>query len=119
MEIQFIVIHSTQEHDEAILKEKYNVLIERDGQVVPFRDFKNPNVIIPVRLHIAYAGGKDYHGNIVDNRTRKQRDALFDCIMDVLESFPKASIVADEAEHPGFDVDEWLRSHEPEIKYAA
>lgn len=118
MDIQFIIIHSTQEHSEAILKGKYDVLIERDGQVVPFHKFRKA-LLIPMQLHIAYVGGKDYHGKAADNRTRKQRDALFDSIMDVLESHANARAIADEIEHPGFDVDEWFRSHEPELKDAA
>lgn len=118
MNIQFIIIHSTQEHSEAILKGKYDVLIERDGQVVSFHKFRK-GLLIPMQMHIAYVGGKDYHGNVADNRTRKQRDALFDSIMDVLESHAKATTIADENEPPGFDVDEWLRSHEPELKDAA
>ncbi len=72
-------------------------------------------------INIAYIGGIDKNGQPKDNRTEKQKEALFYKILELLENFPQGEVLGHrdfpnvKKACPSFDVKTWLRNFVPEV----
>lgn len=72
-------------------------------------------------LNVAYIGGVDAKGRPLDNRTLKQKEALFNLIVRLCERYPQAIVVGHRdfkgvmKDCPSFDVTTWLRSFVPNV----
>lgn len=142
--IKYIVVHCsatpaniTLEAIKCIWKEQhgwgdtpgYHFFIERDGNIIQLLDEnKNSNNVLlhnENSINIAYLGGIDKSGKSTDNRSRSQKHAMFDKIVELTERYPNAEVVgyndfknAHKAS-PCFDVKEWLKNYEPDLGNAA
>jgi N-acetylmuramoyl-L-alanine amidase len=107
----------------------YHYIIERDGNVVKFQD--ENEITNGVKgynkdsVHVCYIGGIDKQKNPVDNRTRLQREAMFDLLVELSVKYPKAEIKGHRdfpnviKACPSFDVKEWLKAYVPDLDLAA
>lgn len=141
--IKFIVVHCTATQPTATVeaikkywqevrkwdKPGYHYLILRDGDIVTLLDEKEISYGAYGHnhecVHIAYIGGIDKQGKPIDNRSTLQKHSMFDKLVELSEKYPEAKILG-HRDFPGvnkacpsFDVQEWLRSYEPDFKMAA
>jgi N-acetylmuramoyl-L-alanine amidase len=72
-------------------------------------------------IHVAYIGGVDKMGKPIDNRTGRQRDALFCKLLQLWEKYPHAMIKGNcdmpdkKGASPCFDVKAWLGNYIPDL----
>jgi N-acetylmuramoyl-L-alanine amidase len=70
----------------------YHFIVKRNGEVIKLRDVRLiTNGVYGHNhecVHIAYIGGIDSEGKPLDNRTEKQKEALFYKIVELSEKFP-------------------------------
>ena len=142
--INYIVVHCTATQPSATLEAiknywkqvrgwgdtpGYHYLILRDGEIVQLLDESKVSYGAyghnPESVHIAYLGGIDKDGKPLDNRSTLQKHAMFDKLIELSERYPKAEILG-HRDFPGvakacpsFDVREWLKTYEPDLKIAA
>lgn len=120
--VRYIVVHSTQtlphELYHAVV---YHYMIHRNGKVVQGKKLLSTDGCV----QIAYLGGIDKDRNVLDTKTEKQNEALYNTLVKISEKHPHAKIVsADDVfgkqNNPGFDVKAWLKSYIPKsIQQAA
>ena len=106
----------------------YHYLIHRDGEVEQLLDEnKISNGVYGHNkdsVHIAYMGGVDLKGNPTDNRSQRQKDAMFDLIMELFEKYKTAKAKGHrdfegvKKACPCFDVQEWLANYTPNLPAA-
>jgi N-acetylmuramoyl-L-alanine amidase len=143
-DIKFIVVHCTATPTNTTLesikhfwKEErkwgdtpgYHYFIQRDGSIIKLLDeSKNSNGVYAHNsncINMAYLGGVDKDGKPVDNRSDAQKHAMFSKIVELTERYPQAQVLGHRdfpnvhKACPCFDVREWLRNYEPDIKQAA
>lgn len=137
--IKYIAIHCTDTLSSAQVsaiqkywKEKrgwdtpgYHYIIKADGEVVQLLDESkvsngvkgfNQNTV-----NVCYIGGKTKTKDGIDTRTRAQKDAMFDKIVELTERYPGAEVkghrdfpnVAKTC--PNFDVKTWLANYTPDL----
>ena len=137
--IKYIVVHCTATQPEATIeaiknywKETlgwknpgYHYLIKRDGEIVKLQNEKE--IANGVKghnkesIHISYIGGVDKEGKPEDNRTRRQKAAMFDLLVSLSVKYPHVEILGHRDFQgvvkacPSFDVKSWLGHHEPDI----
>jgi len=76
-------------------------------------------------VHVSYIGGVDENGKPKDNRTSAQTHSMFNKLVELSEKYPQAKILGHrdfpnvKKACPSFDVREWLRNYEPDLKGAA
>jgi N-acetylmuramoyl-L-alanine amidase len=132
-DIKFIVVHCTtveaiqQYWKEQLKWEKpgYHYIIQRDGEVVSLLDEKEIANGVRGRnhssIHLSYIGGLDKNDVPADNRTPRQKSAMFDLLIDLTHRYPFARIlghrdfsgVIDAC--PCFDVKSWVNDYEPDL----
>lgn len=107
----------------------YHYIIERDGNVVQLQD--ENEITNGVKgfnkesVHVCYIGGIDKQGNPADNRTRLQKEAMFDLLVELSVRYPEAEIKGHRdfpnvvKACPSFDVKEWIGSYIPDLDLAA
>ncbi|MCC7302507.1 MAG: N-acetylmuramoyl-L-alanine amidase [Bacteroidia bacterium] len=141
--IKYIVVHCTATEPTATVeaikkywkevrkwdKPGYHYLILRDGEIMQLLDEKEVSYGAyghnQDSVHISYIGGIDKSGNPVDNRSTLQKHAMFDKLVELSEKYPQAQILGHrdfqgvKKACPSFDVREWLRNYEPDLKQAA
>ncbi len=107
----------------------YHYLIHRDGEIEELLDESKISYGAyghnPECVHVSYIGGIDENGNPQDNRTVLQREAMYSKLMQLSSKYPTAKILGHrdfpnvQKACPSFDVKEWLRNYEPDLKDAA
>jgi N-acetylmuramoyl-L-alanine amidase len=107
----------------------YHYLIHRDGEIEQLLDESQMSYGAYGHntecVHISYIGGIDKDGKPLDNRTFAQKHSMFDKLMELSEKYPTAKILGHrdfpnvQKACPSFDVREWLRNYEPDLKDAA
>lgn len=107
----------------------YHYLIHRDGEVEQLLDENKVSYGAyghnKDSVHIAYMGGVDLKGNPCDNRSQRQKDSMFDLIMELMEKYKKAKALGHrdfegvKKACPCFDVREWLANYTPNLPSAA
>lgn len=120
--VRYIVVHSTQTlPHELHLSLVYHFIIHRNGKVVAGKKILSTDGCI----QIAYLGGVDKDRNVLDTKTEKQNDALYNTLVKLSEKHSGAKIVSAEdvfgkQNNPGFDVKDWLKNYIPaSLKSAA
>jgi hypothetical protein len=120
--VRYIVVHSTQTlphelHHSTV----YHYIIHRNGKVAEGKKLLATDGCI----QIAYLGGVDKERNILDTKTEKQSEVLYNTLVKLSGKHSHAKIVSAEEifgkqNNPGFDVKEWLKTYIPaSIKSAA
>lgn len=75
----------------------YHYIIKADGQIVQLLSENRPSNGVAgynsTSINVCYIGGVDKAGKPVDNRTRAQKDALFNLLMYLKQQYPKAHIL--------------------------
>jgi N-acetylmuramoyl-L-alanine amidase len=138
--IKYIVVHCTATQPNATLEAirrywkegrgwgdtpGYHYVIQRDGEIVHLLDEeKNSNGVYghnAESINISYIGGIDKDGKPEDNRSSRQRHAMFDKLIELSEKYPGAQILG-HRDFPGvakacpsFDVKSWLKTYEPDL----
>jgi N-acetylmuramoyl-L-alanine amidase len=138
--IKYIVVHCTATQPNATLeairrywKEHrgwgdtpgYHYVIQRNGEITQLLDEdKNSNGVYghnAESINISYIGGIDKDGKPEDNRSARQRHAMFDKLVSLSEKYPTAQILG-HRDFPGvakacpsFDVRQWLKTYEPDL----
>lgn len=113
--IRYIVVHSTQTLATGLTNNlPFHYIIHRNGKVKKGKQFEPNDVIVQV----AYIGGINAEGKLVDNRTKEQNETLFNTLLLFTEKFPKAKIIGADEQfgslcYPGFNVKGWLKSYIP------
>jgi N-acetylmuramoyl-L-alanine amidase len=107
----------------------YHYIIERDGNIVQLLDeSKNSNGVYMHNsscINMSYIGGIDKDGKPIDNRSDMQKHAMFNKIVELTERYPGAEVLGHRdfpdthKACPCFDVKEWLKNYEPDLKNAA
>jgi N-acetylmuramoyl-L-alanine amidase len=128
--IKHIVVHCTATDATKKAKDFYlenqkpmfHYVIERDGEIVqlshdPF-SVKAIEQYDAASIHIAYIGGIDKTGKPIDNRTTRQKEALFYKLVELSNRYKNIKIagagdLGGSKNSPGFDVKEWMKNHEP------
>jgi hypothetical protein len=113
--VRYIVVHSTQTlphelHHSLV----YHYMVHRNGKVVEGKKLLATDGCI----QIAYLGGVDKDKNVLDTKTEKQNEALYATLVKLTEKHSQAKIVSAETifgkqNHPGFNVEAWLKSYTP------
>lgn len=141
--IKFIVVHCTATQPDATVESiknywqtylgwknpGYHYLILRTGEVVnlqketlPSNGVKGHNMEC---IHLAYIGGVDKDNQPMDNRTGRQKQAMFDLIIELSNRYLRAQILGHrdfegvKKACPCFDVQEWIKTYEPDLRNAA
>jgi N-acetylmuramoyl-L-alanine amidase len=128
--IKHIVVHCTA--TDTAKKAKYfysenhkplfHYVIERDGETVQLSyeafSVKAIEQHDAESVHIAYIGGIDKDGKPLDNRTTRQKEALFYKLVELSTRYKNIKIVGAKdlgglENSPGFDVKEWMKNYEP------
>jgi hypothetical protein len=113
--VQNIVVHSTQTLPTELHHAfPFHYIIHRNGKISKGKPFEPDDVLI----QIAYVGGINTEGELIDNRTTEQTVTLFNRLILLTEKFKKAKIIAADEQfgkmcYPGFDVKVWLKSYTP------
>ncbi len=124
MNVQRIAVHCTGTRRISVNelnKLPYHYLVTASGKLLPVKPLSCEDLII----NVAWLGGRDKHGNSVDNRTEQQNQTLFTTLVLLTEQYVDAKIIgADECHqygypNPGFDVKTWLGSFVPAFLLAA
>jgi len=107
----------------------YHYLIHRNGEIEELLDESKISYGAyghnPECVHISYIGGIDENGKPLDNRTSAQKHSMFDKLVELSEKYASAKILGHRdfpnvaKACPSFDVREWLRNYEPDLKDAA
>jgi N-acetylmuramoyl-L-alanine amidase len=107
----------------------YHYLIHRDGEIEQLLDESKMSYGAYGHnqecVHISYIGGIDKDGKPLDNRTTAQKHSMFDKLVELSEKYPQAKILGHRdfpnvaKACPSFDVKEWLRNYEPNLKGVA
>jgi N-acetylmuramoyl-L-alanine amidase len=137
--IKYIVVHCTATQPTATVdaikkywkevrgwdKPGYHYLILRDGEIINLL----PEVFISYgahghnqeSIHISYIGGIDKDGTPQDNRTLRQKNAMFFKLVELSEKYKDAEILG-HRDFPGvakacpsFDVREWMKNYKPDL----
>lgn len=123
-DVKHIVVHSTCTPQEMTMDEleqlPYHFLVLKNGKIIGLSNFdgRSPSI------EIAYLGGLNHNGKYCDNRTREQKEAMFLLLVELVEIYPNAKVVAaDEIyvyshANPGFDIKNWLHSYIPDFLQA-
>lgn len=128
--IKHIVVHCTATDATKKAKDFYvenqkpmfHYVIERDGQIVQLSH--EPFSVEAIEeydagsIHIAYIGGIDKTKKPVDNRTTRQKEALFYKLVELSARYKNVNIMGagdlgSSKNSPGFDVKEWIKNYEP------
>jgi N-acetylmuramoyl-L-alanine amidase len=138
--IKYIVVHCTATQPNATLEAirrywkegrgwgdtpGYHYVIQRDGEITQLLDEeKQSNGVYghnAESLNISYIGGIDKDGKPEDNRSARQRHAMFNKLVELSEKYPVAQILG-HRDFPGvakacpsFDVRQWLKTYEPDL----
>jgi len=138
--VKYIVVHCTATQPEATIESiqrywrevkgwkdvpGYHYLIKPDGEIVKLLDENKNSYGVYAHnsecISISYIGGIDRAGKAKDTRTKLQRRAMFNKIMELLERYPKAKAVG-HRDFPGvakacpsFDVKTWLANYNPTL----
>ena len=138
--VKYIVVHCTATQPEATIESiqrywrevkgwkdvpGYHYLIKPDGEIVKLLDENKNSYGVYAHnsecISISYIGGIDRAGKAKDTRTKLQRRAMFNKIMELLERYPKAKAVG-HRDFPGvakacpsFDVKPWLANYNPTL----
>lgn len=138
--VKYIVAHCTATQPEATIESiqrywrevkgwkdvpGYHYLIKPDGEIVKLLDENKNSYGVYAHnsecISISYIGGIDRAGKAKDTRTKLQRRAMFNKIMELLERYPKAKAVG-HRDFPGvakacpsFDVKTWLANYNPTL----
>jgi N-acetylmuramoyl-L-alanine amidase len=138
--IKYIVVHCTATQPNATIeairrywKEHrgfgdtpgYHYIILRSGEIVQLLGEEKPSYGVyghnPETINMSYIGGIDKDGKPQDNRTSRQRHAMFDKLIELSEKYPGAEILG-HRDFPGvnkacpsFDVKSWLKDYEPNL----
>ena len=113
--VQNIVVHSTKTLPTELHHAfPFHYIIHRNGKISKGKPFEPDDVLI----QIAYVGGINTEGELIDNRTTEQTVTLFNRLILLTEKFKKAKIIAADEQfgkmcYPGFDVKDWLKSYTP------
>lgn len=113
--VQNIVVHSTQTLPTELHHAfPFHYIIHRNGKIIKGKQFEPDDVLI----QIAYVGGINTEGELIDNRTTEQTVTLFNTLILLNEKFKKAKIIGADEQfgkmcYPGFDVKDWLKSYTP------
>ncbi len=141
--IKYIVVHCTATQPTATVeaikkywkdvrkwdKPGYHYLILRDGEIEQLLDEKEVSYGAfghnQDSIHVSYIGGVDKNNKPIDNRSERQKHAMFDKLVELSEKYPQAQILG-HRDFPGvakacpsFDVRKWLHDYEPNFKMAA
>jgi len=137
--IKYIVVHCTATQPTATVeaikkywkevrgwdKPGYHYLILRDGEIVQLLEDgyvsygahgHNVNSI-----HIAYIGGVDKDGKPQDNRTLRQKNAMFFKLVELSNYYKDAQILGHRdfpnvaKACPSFDVRKWMKDYKPDL----
>jgi N-acetylmuramoyl-L-alanine amidase len=139
--IKYIVVHCTATQPEATIEALenywktvkgwsdtpgYHYLIQRDGEIKNLLDEDKVSYGVyghnPYCVHLSYIGGIDKDGNPSDNRTFRQKEAMFDLIVKLSVKYPKAEILGHRdfpnvaKACPSFDVKSWIAGYNPDLK---
>ncbi len=154
-EIKYIVVHCTATTTNAtiesimrywkeVMKWKnpgYHYIIKPDGEIVNINAEQNISNGVAghnrYSIHISYIGGTDKYGKPADTRTDKQKQSMFNKLVELSKKYPGAVILGHRdfspdkngngiieyfewiKECPSFDVTEWLRNYSHEFANAA
>lgn len=143
-DIKFIVVHCTATQPEATTESLkkywkevkgwgdtpgYHYLIKRDGEIETLLDESKISYGAyghnPYCVHLAYIGGIDKEGNPLDNRTMRQKIAMFSLIVKLSVKYPKAEILGHrdfpgvKKACPSFDVRSWLQNYDADLNLKA
>jgi N-acetylmuramoyl-L-alanine amidase len=132
--IKYIVLHCTATTQETSIRSfkgegneqpPYHYVIKADGDTVrTLPECCISGVECPdssESVHIAYIGGVDKKGKPIDNRTQRQKDALFCKMVQLWEKYPGAEIKGKcdfpdaTGASPCFDVKAWLGDYIPDL----
>lgn len=128
--IKFVIVHSTATFDPRVSQHYglFHYVIERNGEIKKIHPegtvIKHLPDVDSEAIHIAYTGGRNKAGALVDTRTPVQEEALFNKLVALSVKHPSASIIGHNeldatANCPGFVVKDWLRVYEPELNLRA
>jgi N-acetylmuramoyl-L-alanine amidase len=108
-------------------KPGYHYLIKRNGEVVRLLDERETANGVEGHnehsIHIAYMGGIDKFGTPSDNRTLRQKEAMFSLLIMLCHKYKQARILGhrdiegEATACPSFDVREWVTTYEPDLSY--
>lgn len=138
--IKYIVVHCTATKPEASLEALknywkevkgwgdtpgYHYLIQRDGTIENLLEESKVSYGAyghnPFCVHLAYIGGIDKAGNPLDNRSLRQKIAMFSLIVKLSVKYPEAEILGHrdfpgvKKACPSFDVGSWLRDYDSDL----
>lgn len=128
--IRYIIVHSTATFNPKLSQHYglFHYVVERNGEVKKIHPdatiVKNIEAIDNDAIHIAYAGGRNKTGILGDTKTPVQEEALFNKLVTLTVKYPSAEIMGhdeidSQANCPGFNVKEWIRNYEPDLKIPA
>lgn len=103
----------------------YHYIIRPSGEILQlWPDEKISNGVYghnASSVNVAYIGGVDAKGRPLDNRTLKQKEAMFNLIVRLCERYPEAIVLGHRdfkgvmKDCPSFDVKTWLQSFVPNV----